>query len=178
MKHFYLDTNPLLRWAEAKRPETAEARCLAVSSALETMLADRDAVLAASEITLIEFHSNVHVIWRDEQPKRAPFNTEWLREAQAALMRLVQSDELHLLRLSPKAFELAMRYITIAAREHGRHLDSWDAVHIHQAERWARTVDSQVTFVSHDRQLRNFFDLFPEFGEHLDLLDLETDGYS
>jgi hypothetical protein len=174
--YYYLDSNPLLRWAEAKRPAVAEARCLRVEAVLNSWFESQSDTVAASEVTLIEVHSNLYSIWRDTKEARSAFDDGWLNDVQTALMGLIESGDLVLLALSPKAFELAMRYIGIAADEHRRYLDSWDAVHLHQAERWARDAESVVQFVSSDGGLANFFDLFPELGQCVELHDIEASG--
>ena len=177
MSRYYLDANPLLRRAEALRPPAAESRCLTVAANFAALEEDAENVWAISEVTLIEYHSNVSSILRDSSPHRAAYDEAWAREAQALVLERVRDGRLQMLPLSPKAFEVAMRFITRATREHSRYLDSWDAVHVHQAERWARDTGDRVKIVTNDKDFRRLFEVFPEFSRTLELVSFE-DGSS
>lgn len=173
MSRYYLDANPLLRRAEALRPASADERCVNVASTFDSLEAGGEHIWAMSEVTLIEFHSNVARILRDTHPARAAYDEAWAQEAQALVLERVRDARIEMLPLSPKAFEVAMRFITRATVEHSRYLDSWDAVHVHQAERWARDTGDKVNIVTGDRHFRNLFEVFPEFGRSLELVSFE-----
>lgn len=175
MTCYYLDANPLLRRAEALRPENAQARCTTVSANFEALESDSGNVWAMSEVTLIEYHSNISGILRDSNAQRAAFDEAWAREAQALLMERIRDRRIQMLDLSPKAFEAAMRLISRATAEHSRFLDSWDAVHLHQAGRWARERGERVLIVTNDRHFRNFFEVFPEFSQTLEPISFESE---
>jgi predicted nucleic acid-binding protein len=168
---FYLDANPLIRWAECQAG-IARDEAAALEPRLEALLSDETLTVALSEITIVEVfdvlcrhvrnssYSSCDDIW---------FNRCWLR-----LLEHIESERLKvrptLLQLTAAALELVER----ATKEHRRNLRAWDAAHLQQAAEWANETGRPVAIVTHDSDFSLFLEIFPEYARAIRLYDLQV----
>lgn len=75
--------------------------------------------------------------------------------------------------LDRRAFEMGMAYVEMAATRN-RRMRGWDAIHLYEAARWSRDAEQKVTIATSDGDFAKMIELFPEFGAHLDVLDVTT----
>src|SRR3954469_15394190 len=119
----YLDTSALMRRGEGLA-SVASARNLAIKPVIEQVLNDAGRVLACSDLTLIEFHSNLTTHLRaDERPQ---FDMAWWASSRLDLLSAVGEKRISVLPTPPKAFEQVMSLITTATLKHGKALRAWD----------------------------------------------------
>ncbi len=164
MQHYYLDTNPLMRWAES-RAESAEGRSIAAGMRVDELI-NGDTIVAISEITLIEFHDCACTYCRNNKP--GDHDEAWLNGVQRETMTWIADGRLSVLTSLPRMFETAMSYITLALSR-GERLHAWDAVHIGRATEWARETGAKVTIVTGDPDFQTFVRLFPQLQEFIDI---------
>jgi hypothetical protein len=72
--------------------------------------------------------------------------------------------------LGRRTFEMGMAYVGMVSA-HGRRMRGWDAIHLYEACRWAREAGEKVTLATSDKDFGKTIDLFPEFGNFVDILD-------
>jgi hypothetical protein len=164
LSQHYLDTNPLMRWAESQAASADERNTMAGQRVEE--LIHSEATAAISEITLIEFHDNVCTYCRKNKP--GDHDTAWLSKVQHALMTWIADGSLLVLPPFPRMHEMAISYITLALSQ-GEPLHAWDAVHLCRATEWARETGGRVTIVTGDADFETFLRLFPKLGDFIDL---------
>jgi predicted nucleic acid-binding protein len=169
MSQHYLDTNPLIRWAESQAA-SAHQRSTTAGQRVEELI-HGETVVAISEITLIEFHDVVCTYCRSNKP--GDHDPAWLSGVQESLMTWIADGSLLVLPPFPRMYETAMSYITLVLSQ-GRRLKAWDAIHLCRATEWARETESRVTIVSGDADFETFLKLFPTLRGFIDLERIGT----
>lgn len=164
MALYYFDTNPLMRWAEAQS-QWADSRNRTAAQRVEELVQGQEQ-LAMSEVTLIEYHDRICRHKRDS--KLSEYDAAWLGSVQAGVMQWVAAGRLTILEPTPRMFETAMFYISLAQTQE-RSLKAWDAAHLCRAMEWAREAEERVTILTGDGDLRALLDLFPKFRDYVDI---------
>lgn len=143
----YLDTSALMRRADMAAGSTLP-RILKMEPFLLGIFADPDRVFALSEITLLEFHSNITTNLRSASlPDR---DLEWWSSVHHQLLDEIGAGRISVLPIPPKATEQVIYLLTIATRDHGRALHAMDAMHAVIAGRWALTLNQDVEVLTSD----------------------------
>lgn len=127
--------------------------------------------LGASPITIAEFTSVLHDHVRTDEAWGSFFKASDADECTKRFMEWLATGSLRVRPLGRRAFEMGMAYVAMVA-EHGRRMRGWDAIHLYEAARWARDAQSRVTIATCDDDFVKVIELFPEFREHLDVLDV------
>lgn len=165
----YLDTSAIVRYALAingsphQRDQTGQ-------QTLRDLL-DSDATIVASPITLAEFSSVMYTHLRDTTDWLGAFDEEAVDRAEKELMTWISTGRVRVRNLGARAFEMGMSYVGAASREHARKMKAWDAIHLYEACRWSREIGEQVIIATADSDFQGFLDVFPEFCQHVRLLD-------
>jgi len=158
-----------MRWAEAQA-SSADQRSLIAAKRVEELI--NGATLAAiSEVTLIEFHTNVCIFRRHNKP--GDHDDAWLERVQTEVMRWIANGDLTVLAPTPRMFETAMSYITLAQSK-GRSLRAMDAAHLCRATEWARETGQMVTVLTGDPDFGDFLMLFPRFRDFIEIESIGT----
>lgn len=144
----YLDTGALVRHAEGAAAQVID-RAAQIRPHLTKMLNDSDAVVACSEITLVEFHDVLTTYLR----AGGVYDGNWWEECRRDLWERVDSGSILVLPTPPRVFDQVMALITLATKEHGRKLKAWDAMHLFIAARWAFELGAKVKLVTSDGDL-------------------------
>jgi len=166
----YLDADPLLRRAEVLGGKPGQ-RAADVDQRLASIFRQTGHRFAATPVTIIEVHTNFCKWVIQNEPTHRQFDGEWFDRAFEQLMADLKSGRIEVLQLPPKVFETAMMHVTAASLELGRNLRGWDAVHVVSASSWSRQLGERVTLLTGDRQVREFVETFPEFGQWIDIVD-------
>jgi hypothetical protein len=145
--HTYLDTSALMRRAEGAA-RTSTARNAKIRPVLDAILAEPSRIFACSELTLLEFHSNITTNLRSNV--NADWDYEWWTEARQVLLEDIGSGRIEVLQAPPKYAEHVMSLVTIATQEHHRALKAWDAMHAVIAGRWAYELGTDVVILTSD----------------------------
>jgi hypothetical protein len=143
----YLDTSALMRWSEGRSANTTE-RNKKIAPVLQSMLADPGRSFACSELTILEFHSNLSDRLRDQN--EAHYDDEWWTSARNDVLDRIADRHILVLPTPPRAFEHVMALITTATSVLGRKLRAWDALHAVVAAEWANATGSVVEVVTSD----------------------------
>ena len=168
MNFYYCNTNPLLRWAEARVP-SASPSCQQIARETERIIEAAGSSFAISEITIVEFHSNLFVFERDtNQPN---FGAAEADQCLEQLMRWINNGQIQVINQAPKLVEKAMAYVALATRNKACALRAWDAVHLVQAIYWARSISAYVHIVTSDSVFKKFLMAFPECSEFVKIYD-------
>jgi len=88
---YYLDTNPLMRWAESKVP-APEQRSIKVAYELEALINDTTCVVKLSETTIGEFLSNVSKHQRGSDGVQAQCDRAWSETVMKSFMQWIASE--------------------------------------------------------------------------------------
>lgn len=147
LTYTYLDTSALMRLAES-RSSPCTPRNTAIGQKLDALFGDSARKFACSDVTLVEWHSNITVDWRRSSDPQ--FDEAWWEAAQAELMLRIGQRQIEVLLMPPKALEQAMALVTVATRDHGRGLRAWDALHGLIAARWSYEVGQAVELLTTD----------------------------
>lgn len=142
----YLDTTALMRRAEAAA-EFPTARNKLIDSVLVDIFDDERRRFGCSELTLLEFHTNVTTNLRSDISQ---FDHEWWERAVAVVMSDLASGRIQVLEAPPKAAEHVMSLVTVATGKRKRALRAWDAMHAVVAARWAEDIDHSVEILTSD----------------------------
>lgn len=143
----YLDTSALMRRADAVA-RTKTPRVQKMQPILQKIFSALDRVFACSELTLLEFHSNITKNYRSQDLPDCDY--EWWLRVRADLFREIGGGRILVLPTPPKAAEHVMSLVTLATREHGRALNAMDAMHVVIAARWAYDIDANVEILTAD----------------------------
>ncbi len=165
----YLDASALVAYALG-RSGSPDARDQNGAQALK-LLIEGDERVAASPITLAESSSVLYTHMRKTEAWFAGFNQPEVNAAETEIMGWIATGALRVRNLGPRAFEMAMSYVSAASREHGRKMKAWDAIHLYEACRWSRESEQQVVIATADSDFTGFLEVFPEFRKHVRLLD-------
>lgn len=169
-KYTYLDTSALMRRAELLGSEPLE-RSVQIGSVLSRVFADPLRKFGCSELTLLEFHSNVTTLLRSSSEQ---FDQVWWDRALAELMADLASGKIVVLEAPPKAAEHVMSLVTVATGTLGRALKAWDAMHAVVAAKWAEDSGQAVTILTSDADFGVALEVMVGFGqleiENLDML--------
>ena len=171
MQHYYFDTNPLLRWAEA-RTAGRNARCQRIAAEVERLIDDTTNVKAISEITLAEFQNQLSTHERDNA--EPSLDSSWHDQCLDTIMGWIVGGHLKVLEPPPNLIEKAMAYVRFATREKSRNFRAWDAAHLYQACHWARSIGTTVQLVTSDEDFRGILDDFPEFQRFVRIYNPDT----
>lgn len=174
MAFFYFDANPLLRWAE-KQYLVVSPSCERIASEVERIITNSNIINAISEITIVEYQSNLFNFERDSS--KPQFDLDKVDRCFHQLMVWIAQGRIEVLEQPPKLIEKAMAYIRTAAVEKACSLRAWDAVHIYQSCEWAKTTGALVNIVTNDPAFYKFIKTFPEFASHLRIYNPETKKY-
>ena len=160
MRLFYINTNPLLDWAEAQTV-VADNRCQRIAAEVEGIIEDSNNVNSISEITLAEYQSNLSKWVRDNT--KSDFDSSLADQCLERVMRWITNGNIQVLEQPPRLIERAMAYVRFTTREKMRNLRAWDAAHIYQACHWARSMNTIVEIVTSDEGFPAIIEAFPEF---------------
>lgn len=144
----YLDTGALMRHAESMVTDIPDRAAL-IRPHVTKLLNDSDAVVACSEITLVEFHDVLTTYLRGG----GVYDGEWWDACRRDLWERVDAGSILVLPTPPKVFDQVMALVTLATKEHGRKLKAWDAMHLLIAARWAYELGTKVNLVTSDSDL-------------------------
>lgn len=167
----YLDTSPLMRWVEADVP-TPRPRDVAVAHDLEGLLGSPGLVLALSELTLLEFRSNVSKDWRTTNAGYAQFDAAWAQRSNVRLMEKVANREILVVPEPVRAAEHAATLVDLATADHSIALGTWDAIHLITASAWAERAGETVSLYTTDDGFQRFVGRYPEFATFVQVMDL------
>jgi hypothetical protein len=142
----YLDTSALMRWSEGQSAGTTE-RNKKIAPVLESLLDDPARSVACSEITILEFHSNLSDRLRSASEPQ--YDDAWWGLARNGVLNRIADRQIAVLPIPPRAFEHVMALIT-AATTLGRKLRAWDALHTVVAAEWATSSGTTVEIVTSD----------------------------
>jgi predicted nucleic acid-binding protein len=163
----YLDTSALMRWACATSGSPDPKDELGRET-LEALVAG-PAQLGGSPITVAEFTSVLHDHVRSQEPWAAYFGSEDADRCMKKFMAWLAEGAIEIRPLGRRAFEMGMAYVSsVSAR--GRKMRGWDAIHLYEACRWARESGQRVKLATSDKDFRKTIELFPEFGDYVDVL--------
>jgi len=168
MNFYYCNANPLLRWAEAQIPGASPSYQRIAQETIRIIEA-ADTCFAISEITIVEFHSNLFTFERDTN--RPNFGATEADQCLAQLMSWVVHGQIQVINQPPKLVEKAMAYVALASRKGACALKAWDAIHLVQANYWAHSINASVRIVTNDTVFREFLRAFPEFTEFVGVYD-------
>lgn len=176
----YLDTSALMRRAESVASEST-ARNALIRPVLEGIMADPARRFGCSEMTLLEFHTNVTTnLLRSSDPQYSHFDQTWWGEAIGQLMADLASGRIHVLEAPPKAAEHVMSLVTVATGALKRKLRAWDAMHAVVAARWAEESGETVTILTSDSDFDVALNVMAGFEqlriENLDILANTGEG--
>jgi hypothetical protein len=160
----YLDTSACVREAEADCQNPTQRNTHA-GGPVANLYGDTSRSAALSPLTLLEFHNTLATRWRSNNSEDQEFDQAWVEKAQVRIMDLIASGRLIVRSLPPRAAEHAMTLVTLATRDHGNALRTWDAIHLIVAAGWAHELNQQVELWTTDRGFVRFVDLFPHFGQ-------------
>lgn len=175
--HTYLDTSALMRRAESLA-SPATARNALIGPLLEGMIRDPARKIGCSEVTLLEFHTNVTTNFlRSSDPQ---FDQTWWDEAIGQIMDDLGSGRIEVLEVPPKATEHVMSLVTVATGAMNRKLRAWDAMHAVAAAKWAEESGETVTILTTDTDFDVALNVMAGFGrlriENLDILAHTGEG--
>ena len=165
---FYSDTNPLLSWAEAQIPG-ADSRCKQIAVETKRIIETTGGNFSISEITLVEFHSNLFKWERDTG--KPNFGSAEADLCLIQIMDWIFHGHIQVIKLAPKLIEKAMAYVRLATRNGSCPLKAWDALHLAQANEWAHSLGVVVNIVTNDNVFEKFLKSFPEFTEYVKVYD-------
>lgn len=171
--HYYLDANSLLDWAEGQGASPIP-RLAKIAQKVESIIENSGVATAISWVTLVEYNSNVFHFVRSQRHDRVPLDGHWAALVQDRVWAWLSAGQLEMLPSYPKAIERGLTLVREATRDFNTRLHAWDAVHVIHAVSWARLVDQKVTIVTSDSDFTNFLQVFPEFGEHVLLMNPEV----
>lgn len=143
----YLDTSALMRRAEGLAVVHSQ-RNATIAPVIAQILDDTARTLACSEITLIEFHSNLTTDWRSSQLPEC--DEVWWELARADILDRIGNGSIEVLPTPKRAHEQVMALVTAATRNHGRKLKAWDALHASIAADWSVRNRAPVELVTSD----------------------------
>ncbi|WP_157008897.1 hypothetical protein [Agromyces laixinhei] len=166
----YLDTGVLLRRAEATASPMS-ARVGAIKPHLDELFADDSVELGCSDITLMEFHSNLSGDLRSTEYPQWDF--AWYQAAQESVYRLVADGTIAVLPTPSHCLELAMTLISEATIAHQRALHSWDAAHAIVAAQWAYDRGQSVEIYSGDSDFEVLL-MISSFGGRISVTNLDV----
>jgi CheY-like chemotaxis protein len=167
----YFDTSALMRWVEAD-VSSPDERTERVGKAVQALL-DGEAVLAVSELTLIEFRTSVADDLRRTEAEKAECDQEWTQRAKIALMRHIADRRLGIVPVPDRAYEHAMVLVDMAASEHQIQLRTWDAVHLITACSWAYSRRSRVRLFTTNGHFEKFTAAYPHFSRFAEIVHLD-----
>lgn len=151
----YLDTSALMRRAEGLASPCSRRNVL-IAPFIQQILDDTSRELACSELTLIEFHSNLTANLRSADLPGC--DSAWWDNARTDLFQRIGEGRIAVLQTPPRSFEHVMALISSATLNHNRALRAWDALHATIASRWSYSVGAHVELVTSDSD----FDLMPK----------------
>lgn len=166
----YLDTSALMRRAEGLA-QTCTQRNSLIAPVIEGILEDSNRLLACSEFTLVEFHTNVTSNWRSTVLPDC--DERWWELALADLLDRIAEGRIAVIPTPVKAVERAMALVTVATRDHGRALRAWDALHFVVASSWGLSEGSDVELITSDSDFSVTLDLVGVSGR-VHLLNLDV----
>lgn len=171
MAFYYFDANPLLRWAETQA-SGADKSCIRIAEEVNRLIANSDNINAISEVTIIEYQSNLFDWNRDSE--KPQFDLEKVQYCFNQLMVWISQGRIEVLELPSQLMEKALAYIRAAAIEKACSLRSWDASHLCQACDWAKKTRAIVNIVTNDPAFYKFIKVFPEFTAHVKIYNPAT----
>ena len=165
----YFDANPLVYWA-AGMAGSSVPQDVRAATAISTLV-EGDDHLYLSPITLVEFNTTLYKLVRQQDGAHARFSMSDATDAEDKLMQWIASERISVPQLGQRAFELGMSYVAAATREHGRRVHAWDAIHLFEACRLARTLDEQVIIATSDSDFQTLLEIYPEFALLVEVRD-------
>jgi hypothetical protein len=120
----------------------------AIASVLEAIFADENRQFACSELTLLEFHSNITTNLRSNANR--DWDYDWWKAARGSVLADIGSGKIEILAPPAKSTEHVMSLVTLATQTYGRALKAWDAMHAVVAGRWAYDNDANVVILTSD----------------------------
>jgi predicted nucleic acid-binding protein len=165
----YFDTNPLVCWATGRSGST-DPRDVRSATRLEAAVSSDD-MLYLSPITLVEFNTTLYKLVRRKDGPSAAFGLQHAIEAEARLMKWIAGGRIVVPQLGQRAFEVGMSYVAAATRQHGRKVHAWDAIHLFEACRLARTLERRVVIATSDSDFDALLEIYPEFRGYVEIQD-------
>ena len=160
-RYGYLDTCALMRNAQGE-VEGAPERDKTGRSNFRAILDDASAVLATSEIGVVEFYD---AIGKTTRGPDGMYDDEWRRRSISELMGWIGDGRLVIVPVPAKAVESALVLMTISHDGPRMAFNAWDAVHLVAACSWATSLGVPVDFITCDSDFTRFFARFPHFEE-------------
>jgi hypothetical protein len=164
----YLDASALMRNAESSISSCSERNRM-IRPVIRSIMEDYRRELACSEFTLMEFHSNLTTNWR--HTGNANYDEAWWHRSWDEVFSLIREQQLRVLPTTPRILEEAMALITVATRDYGAPVRSWDAVHMLIANQWSFRFEERVDIVTSDAHF-DFAFKYPGFAT-LSVLNLD-----
>ena len=160
----YLDANAPVHWAfgRAGSPEPGDVQAAA---SIDGLLAG-DSSVCCSPFTLTEFTG---VLWRAARSGNTTFDHAAASNALEEIMRHVSSGRVRTHNLHPRAFEIALSIVSAGSKEHGRAFSAPDAIHLHEACQWSRTIGRKVIVATCDSDFAGMLQVFPGASRYVDL---------
>ena len=168
----YLDTSALMRMVECEVKSPTDRNRHAGGHVVE-LCADEAPPAGLSTLTIVEFHDALATNWRMNDAGYEEYDQAWVEHSQVRVMELLSRQRLILRSVPPRAYEHAIALMTVATRDHGNGLRTWDAIHLITAVAWAHELQSTVELWTTDRGFRRFVDLFPHFEQFVQIRNLD-----
>jgi CheY-like chemotaxis protein len=167
----YFDTSALMRWVQRDVTQP-EDRNIRIGAAVDELL-EGQMLLAVSELTLVEFRAAVAEVWRRSEPEVAECDAEWAQRAKVALMKQVAGGRITIVPVPSHASEHAMTLVDMAARDYGRKLGTWDAIHLITACAWAYAEHATVRLYTTNGDFEGFVSVYPHFERFAEIMHLD-----
>ena len=170
----YFDANVLVYRAQAT-VSSCPGMPSRVGPQVEALITDEGRQALTSDLGVLEFRNTLAKCCRNTQPTMRSFNAEWMSDAVTGLMVLIKDGTLEVLTTRPQASQQASALVDLAARNHGRAFGTWDTIHVITAAATARERGASVEIVTADKGFAKFFDMYPQFGKSVNVLQLEDE---
>jgi hypothetical protein len=168
----YLDTSALVRMAESNVLHPSDRNQHAGQPVI-SLCGDPKRIAGLSDLTIIEFHNALASDWRTAGADYNEYDQAWVESAQMKVMGMVANGSLTFRRVPPQAAEQAIALVTLATRDHGNGLRTWDAMHLITAAEWAHELTHKVELWTTDTDFGRFVDLFPHFQQFVQIRNLD-----
>jgi len=164
-----------MRWVE-NDVSTPAARDAHVAQAIDTLIADGDAVLGLSGLTLLELRAAISQDWRSPNPDKVAFDATWADRSNLRLMEQVSTGRFVVVPVPPRAPEHAATLFDLATSEHQIALGTWDAIHLIAASAWGHRERQIVRLYTCDDGFHRFVGYYVEFEQFVEVVDMNPQG--
>lgn len=165
----YLDASAICRFADA-RVAAAVRRYQLIAPHIQAIFDDETREIACSEVTLIEFHSYLTAQWRGSGI--VGYDEAWWTDCRNDIYGRIADGRISVLPTPSDIVESAMSLVTTGTRFFHQPVNSWDAIHMLMASRWADSRGVEVEVITSDKHFR-FVDTFSGFAGSVSVLNLD-----